>query len=132
MRYLLDTNTVSDMLRNPNGRPARRCRILGHGNVSISAIVAAELRFGAIRRGDPALARRLDEFIDSVDVRPFEAPADAFYGVLRARLETTGSVIGAVDLFIAAHALALDRILVTDNEREFGRIEGLTVENWLR
>ncbi len=132
MRYLLDTNVVSDMIRHPSGRPARRYRTLGRGSASISAIVAAELRFGATRRGDPALIHRLNEFIDSIDVQPFEPPADEFYGVLRAKLETAGAMIGAVDLFIAAHALALDRILVTDNEREFARIDGLTVENWLR
>jgi tRNA(fMet)-specific endonuclease VapC len=131
VRYLLDTNIASDMIRHPAGRPARRYRAVGYGSVSISAIVAAELRFGAAKRADADLSGRVSEFIEAVDVIPFGPPADEAYGILRASLETSGRVIGGVDLFIAAHALALHRILVTDNVREFSRIDGLAVENWL-
>jgi tRNA(fMet)-specific endonuclease VapC len=132
VRYLLDTNIVSDMIRHPAGRPARRYRSLGYGRASISVVVAAELRFGAAKRGDPHLSDRISQFIEAVDVIPFGPPADEAYGILRAALEASGQVIGGVDLFIAAHALALERILVTDNVREFSRIDGLAVENWLR
>lgn len=132
MRYLLDTNIASDMLRYPDGRPARRHRALGRGSASISVIVAAELRFGARKKGDARLSLRVDEFLGSLDVLPFESPADAFYATVRSDLESMGRVISANDMFIAAHALALDRILVTDNERDFGRIESLQIENWLR
>ncbi len=120
------------MIRNPGGRPARRYRTLGTGSVAISVMVAAELRFGAAKRGDPRLLRRVDEFVGGIDVRPFEVPADAVYGDLRARLESHGITIGALDMLIAAHAMALDCTLVTDNVREFSRIDGLAVENWLR
>jgi tRNA(fMet)-specific endonuclease VapC len=132
MRYLLDTNIVSDMIRNPQGRPARRHRTLGKRSASVSVIVAAELRFGALKKGAVDLARRVDAFLETVDVLPFEPPADAFYASVRAALEVSGRSISANDLFIAAHALALDRVLVTDNERDFVRIDRLVVENWLR
>ena len=81
---------------------------------------------------DARLTARIVEFLDTVDVIPFETPADDFYASVRADLERRGLVVSANDMFIAAHALALDRILVTDNERDFGRIDGLSVENWLR
>ncbi len=132
MRYLLDTSIASDMIRNPRGRPARRHRTLGRAGASVSIFVAAELRFGARKKDDAALTARVEEFLQSVDVIPFDAPADDFYAVLRSDLERRGLSIGANDLFIAAHTLALDRILVTDNERDFRRIDGLVIENWLR
>ena len=120
------------MIRNPQGRPARRHRVLGRASASVSIIVAAELRFGARKKGDIDLTSRIEEFLKTVDVIPFESPADAFYASVRADLERRGLGIGANDMFIAAHALALDRIVVTDNERDFGRVAGLAMENWLR
>lgn len=132
MRYLLDTNIASDMIRNPQGRPARRHRTLGRASAGVSIVVAAELRFGARKKGHVALTGRIEEFLGSVDVIPFDMPADEVYASLRADLERRGLVVNANDMFIAAHTLALDRILVTDNERDFRRIDGLSVENWLR
>jgi tRNA(fMet)-specific endonuclease VapC len=132
VRYLLDTNIASDMIRNPQGRPARRHRTLGRAGASVSIFVAAELRFGARKKDNAGLTARIEEFLQSVDVLPFDAPADDFYAVLRSDLERRGLSIGANDMFIAAHALALERILVTDNERDFARIDGLAIENWLR
>lgn len=132
MRYLLDTNIASDMIRNPQGRAARRHRVLGRAGASVSIVVAAELRFGARKKNHADLTARIEEFLRTVDVIPFDAPADDFYALLRSDLERRGLSIGANDMFIAAHALALDRILVTDNERDFSRIDGLAIENWLR
>lgn len=132
MRYLLDTNIASDMIRNPQGRPARRHRALGRTSASVSIVVAAELRFGARKKNDSGLTARIEEFLGAVDVIPFAMPADDFYASVRADLERRGLVVSANDMFIAAHALALDRILVTDNERDFARIGGLAIENWLR
>jgi tRNA(fMet)-specific endonuclease VapC len=132
MRYLLDTNIASDMIRNPQGRPARRHRTLGRASAGVSIVVAVELRFGARKKGDAALTARIEEFLGSVDVIPFDTPADDYYAMVRADLEGRGLVVSANDMFIAAHALALDRILVTDNERDFGRVDGLSIENWLR
>ena len=132
MRFLLDTNIVSDLVRRPRGRIAGRIAEIGEGRVCTSIIVAAELRYGAVKRASPRLSAQLEAVLGALDVLAFEWPADTVYGELRARLEQTGNPIGANDLLIAAQALALRHAVVTDNEREFSRIEDLSVENWLR
>jgi tRNA(fMet)-specific endonuclease VapC len=132
VRFLLDTNILSHLVRNPRGRTTDRIARVGEQQVGTSIIVAAELRYGAAEKGSSRLFARLEKILDALEVVPFEAPADSFYGGLRARLERTGRLIGANDLLIAAHALALDCIVVTDNEQEFSRVEGLELENWLR
>lgn len=132
MRYLLDTNILSDLIRHPQGRVAEQIRLVGEGEVCTSVIVAAELRFGAAKRGSARLAAQFEAVLSVLDVVPFEQPADEAYGTIRAQLEQAGTPIGGNDLLIAAHAKALDCTVVTDNEREFGRIEGLACENWLR
>ena len=132
MRYLLDTNIVSDLVRNPRGPVARRIRQVGQPQVCTSIIVAAELRYGAEKRGSLRLTAQLEAVLGALDVLPFEAPADAAYGLLRARLEQVGQPIGGNDLLIAAQVIALGYTLVTDNEREFARIDELPSENWLR
>jgi len=132
MRYLLDTNILSDLVRNPQGRVTERIRDIGEGQVCTSIFVAAELRFGAAKRQSPRLSAQLRVVLDAIDVLPFEAPADAVYGRLRAHLERAGQPVGGNDLLIAAQAIALGHTIVTDNEREFGRIEELPVHNWLR
>lgn len=132
MRFLLDTNMVSDLVRNPHGRVAGRIAETGEARVCTSIIVAAELRYGAAKRASSRLSAQLEAVLGALDVLAFEAPADAVYGELRTRLEQTGKPIGANDLLIAAHALTLRHTIVTDNEREFSRIEKLPVENWLR
>ena len=132
MRYLLDTNIVSDLVRNPQGQVTERIRAIGDAQVCTSIIVAAELRYGAAKRGSPKLTAQLEAVLGAMEVLPFEAPADAAYGLLRARLEQAGRPIGGNDLLIAAQVMALHHTLVTDNEREFARIEDLPHENWLR
>ena len=131
-RYLLDTNIVSDLVRNPQGRATRRIREVGEAQVCTSIIVAAELRYGAVKRGSPRLTNQLEAVLGALEVLPFEAPADAAYGLLRARLDRTGRPIGGNDVLIAAQAVALGHTIVTDNEREFARIDDLPRENWLR
>jgi tRNA(fMet)-specific endonuclease VapC len=132
MRYLLDTNIVSDLVRNPQGEVATHVRKVGEQHVCTSIIVAAELRYGADKKGSPRLSSQLDAVLGVLEVLPFEAPADTSYGLLRSRLEKRGTPIGANDLLIAAQALALGYVIVTDNEREFSRVEGLRAQNWLR
>jgi tRNA(fMet)-specific endonuclease VapC len=132
MRYLLDTNIISDLIRAPHGRAASRIQVVGEALVRTSIIVAAELRFGALRRGSTRLTARLEAVLGVLEIAPFEAPADAVYGRIRAQLEQAGTPIGGNDLLIAAQAVALGDTIVTDNEREFGRVEGLSMENWLR
>ena len=132
MRYLLDTNILSDLVRNPQGRIAEHIRKVGEGQICTSIIVAAELRYGAEKKGSPRLAAQLEAVLGALDVLPFETPADAAYGLIRTRIEHAGKPIGGNDLLIAAHAIALGCTVVTDNDREFARIDGLPRENWLR
>lgn len=132
MRYLLDTNIVSDLVRNPQGRVAQRIRDVGEAQICTSVIVAAELRYGAAKKGSQRLTAQLEAVLGALDVLPFEIPADAAYGQLRARLEQSGQPIGGNDMLIAAQAAALDHTIVTDNEREFSRIPDVRCENWLR
>lgn len=132
MRYLLDTNIVSDLVRNPQGKVAQHIRKVGEAQVSTSIIVAAELRYGATKKGSPRLSAQLEAVLGALEVLPFEVPADAAYGLLRTRLEQAGRPIGANDLLIAAQALSLSYTIITDNEREFAHVEDLRRENWLR
>jgi tRNA(fMet)-specific endonuclease VapC len=129
---MLDTNILSDLVRNPQGRVAARIAEVGEQAICTSIIVAAELRFGAAKKGSERLTLQLERILSAIDIQPFDAPADAAYADLRAQLETAGLPIGGNDMLIAAHALATDCSLVTDNEREFSRVPGLSVENWLR
>jgi tRNA(fMet)-specific endonuclease VapC len=132
MHYLLDTNIVSDLIRNPLGRVARHIRKVGEAQVCTSIIVAAELRYGATKRGSPRLSSQLEAVLGALAVLPFEMPADAAYGLLRTRLEQVGRPIGANDLLIAAQTLSLGYTLVTDNEKEFAHVADLRRENWVR
>ena len=130
MRYMLDTNIVSEMIRNPAGRAAQRARAAAEF-VCISVIVAAELRYDCARNGSPQLLRRVEEFLSEVPVLPFDVPADSDYGGIRAELEAAGRPIGSNDLLIAAHACVLAATVVTANVGAFRRVPGLNVENWL-
>jgi tRNA(fMet)-specific endonuclease VapC len=132
VRYLLDTNVLSDLVRQPGGRVVERIKNVGEQNVCTSIIVAAELRYGAAKKASSRLTAQLDAILQAIDVLALEPPADAVYGSVRASLEQFGQSIGANDMLIASHALALGYTLVTDNEREFRRIKDLHVENWLR
>jgi tRNA(fMet)-specific endonuclease VapC len=132
MRYLLDTNILSDLVRNPHGRVMEKVSQVGAENVCTSIIVAAELRFGATKKQSARLTSQLEAILSALDVLPFEAPADSVYAEIRTNLERTGKIIGGNDLLIAAHGLASGCIVVTDNQGEFVRVPGLSVENWLR
>lgn len=131
-RYLLDTNILSDLVRNPRGPVAERIRRVGEAQVCTSIIVASELRYGAAKRGSAKLTSQLEAVLGAIDILPLEAPADVIYGELRARLERAGTPIGGNDLLIAAQAVALGHTIVTANEAEFARIDELMHENWLR
>ena len=132
MRYLLDTNIVSDLVRNPQGKVVQHIRKVGEAQVCTSIIVAAELRYGATKKGSPRLSAQLEAVLGALEVLPFQAPADAAYGLLRTRLEQAGRPVGANDLLIAAQALSLGYTVITDNEKEFAHVEDLRRENWLR
>jgi len=130
-RYLLDTNIVSDLIRNPSGLVAGRILALGQDTVCISIVVACELRYGAARKGSTRLSARVAALLEQVAVLPLASGVDREYALLRSELERAGSPIGPNDLFIAAHARALGLTVVTANVREFSRVSGLEVQNWL-
>jgi tRNA(fMet)-specific endonuclease VapC len=130
-RYLLDTNIISDLVRHPRGRVAERLREVGAAHVCTSIIVVAELQFGALKKRSAKLARQLEEICAAIDILPFDHAAANSYAIIRWQLETSGRPIGANDLLIAAHALAADCTLVTNNMGEFQRIERLVLDNWL-
>lgn len=130
-RFLLDTNILSHLIRNPQGIVADRITRHGEGSVCTSIIVAGELRFGAEKSPSDKLRKRVGQVLALMDVLPFEAPADRHYAGIRHHLERQGTPIGPNDLLIAAHARSLDLTLVTANIDEFSRVPGLRVENWL-
>ncbi len=127
---MLDTNIVSELIRNPTGLAAQRAREAGDA-VCVSVIVATELRYGCAKEGSAQLLRRVEEFLSAVPVLPFDVPADREYGGIRAELEAAGRPIGSNDLLIAAHAHTLGATVVTANVGEFQRIRGLSVQNWM-
>ena len=127
---MLDTNVVSDLVRQPNGSVASRVTGLEQGAFGISVVVAAELHYGAARSGSPRLRRQLDAVLSAIEMVPLDEPADRHYGMIRSELERIGRPIGHNDLLIAAHARALGATLVTNNTREFGRVADLDIEDW--
>ncbi len=128
---MLDTNIVSELARNPQGPVAKRIGDVGPDTICVSIITAAELRYGCAKKGSPRLLAQIEAILGSVQVLALDVPADTEYGGIRAELEAAGKPIGPNDLFIAAHAYALEAILVTANVGEFSRIRALKVENWL-
>jgi tRNA(fMet)-specific endonuclease VapC len=129
--YLLDTNAVSDLIRHPQGAVAEHLSVVGEEAVCTSVVVAAELRYGAAKSGSTRISDRVDLILSALEVLPLKPPADRHYGAIRHQLTTQGTPIGPNDLLIAAHARALDLTVVTANVREFSRVQGLKVENWL-
>lgn len=130
-RYLLDTDIVSDLARNPGGPAAQSLLKAGVDRVATSIVVAAELRFGLARINAPRLGSRVAQILANLEVLPLDVPIDEHYADIRSKLERSGTPIGPNDLLIAAHARALDLTLVSGNQREFARVKGLRVENWL-
>lgn len=130
-RYMLDTNIISDLVKNPQGKAAKRIAKVGEDNICTSIIVAAELRYGCAKSGSKRLLKAVKDLLSEIPVLPFDAPADAEYGGIRSELEAAGKPIGSNDLLIAAHAYATGATIVTANVDEFKRVRGLSVENWL-
>jgi tRNA(fMet)-specific endonuclease VapC len=133
--YLLDTNILSNMMRNPTGLAAQQFRTALSKNdaadISMSVIVQCELLFGLRRLTHPRWQTHYELLLRSVTVRPLDSEVAAQYANLRTLLEGGGTPIGANDTLIAAHALALGATLVSA-DAEFTRVPGLQVENWLQ
>lgn len=127
---MLDTNALSELIRNPQGILAQRLNALEPDTVCTSIVAACELRFGARRKGSAALTQRVEQLLHALTVLPLDTPADEHYADIRATLERSGTPIGSHDLIIAAHARSRGMTLLTRNLREFQRVPGLTVEDW--
>jgi tRNA(fMet)-specific endonuclease VapC len=128
---MLDTNVCIALIKQAPAKMLRKLQSCQAGDVGISSITLAELRFGA----DKSMARQknhqaLDEFVLPLDIASFDELAAQYYGLIRTDLERKGTPIGSLDTLIGAHALSLSTTLVTNNTREFTRIPGLTVVNW--
>ncbi|HEY0513577.1 MAG TPA: PIN domain-containing protein [Thermoanaerobaculia bacterium] len=130
-RYLLDTNILSDLLRNPDGRAVQGVARVGEATICTSIVVACELRYGAAKTGSARLSERVESLLESLEVLPLDKESDRRYAEVRVHLDQRGRPIGPNDLLIAAHALALNLTLVTANVEEFARVPDLRVESWL-
>src|SRR5213080_3178117 len=130
-RYMLDTDTCSYIMKRSNDAVLKRLQDVRVSDVCISVITKSELLFGvemSPRRNQDEVA--LNAFLGHVEVLDFPDAAAAHYANIRAELKRRGAMIGANDLFIAAHALSLGLTLVTNNTHEFGRVQNLVIENW--
>ena len=131
MRVMLDTNICIYVIKRHPQEVIERFRSFAVGEIGVSVITLAELQYGASKSSQPKRNHEaLQQFVSPLRVADFDRRASAVYGDLRPKLERRGRPIGAMDLLIAAHALSLDVPLVTNNEKEFGRVAGLVVENW--
>ena len=131
LAWMLDTNTLSALIKNPRGALVERLAAVDADTLCTSIVVACELRFGAQRRESAALSAKVEELLSNLTVLALDGEADRHYADIRSALEKAGTPIGNHDLFIAAHARAQGLTLVTHNLREFQRVPGLRVENWL-
>jgi len=129
--YLLDTNTCVYIIRQRPEAAFRRLDQTASGEVALSVITAFELQVGALRAQGRRYPEGIARFLREFTILPLEDTAREAYGRVRTGLERRGEAIGAHDMLIAAHALALDATLVTNNQREFRRIAGLRIENWV-
>ncbi|EWY41584.1 transcriptional regulator [Skermanella stibiiresistens SB22] len=129
--HRLETNIISDLIKNLRGKVAQRLLAVGDEAIRTSIIVAGEPRYGCARKASARLLQRVDDVLDIIPVLPFDVPAEIAYGRIRCDLELDGQLIGGNDPLIAAPARALGMTLVTAGIREFRWIADLTVENWL-
>jgi tRNA(fMet)-specific endonuclease VapC len=130
-RYLLDTNIVSDVMKNPEGLAERLLRKNADAEIGISLVVKGEIVFGLARNRDAKGGKRFEALLEAIEVWPMHEAVADIYGAVRARMERLGAKMGVNDMWIAAHSLMLDATLVTDDQA-FSRVPGLKIENWLR
>lgn len=130
MLRTLDTNICRYILRKRPESLVQRFSALDVGDVWISVSVAAELRFGAAKLGSDVFMAVIEGWIAGFEVRPWPVEASSYYAQVRQSLDSQGQPIGNMDLMIAAHALAEDSVVITNNAREFHRVPGLAVEEW--
>jgi len=132
MRYLLDTDICIYIINERPIQAMARFRRERIGDIGVSSLTAAELAYGAEKSGSARNRQALEKFLAPLEIAAFDETAFRHYGRLRADLERRGQLIGSMDMLIAAHALALNAILVTNNTREFERVSDLYLENWVK
>jgi len=131
MRYLIDTNICIYIMNERPAEVIRKFRQTDVGDIGISSITVSELQYGVSKSGHREKnQQRLNEFLLPMRILPFDENAARCYGDIRCQLEKQGQIIGPLDLLIAAHAMSEQLIIVTNNDKEFRRIQNLTVENW--
>lgn len=131
MKYLLDTNICIYIINHRPEKVLKRFYQYEIGDIGTSAISAGELAFGVEKSGSTRNRVALAKFFTPLEILPFDEKAIWHYGKLRAALQRQGNLIGPLDMLIAAHALSLSMTLVTNNTKEFSRIENLALENWV-
>ena len=132
MEYLLDTNICIYIIKKKPIEVLNKLRSIPLYSVAVSSITVAELEYGVRKSTQPQKNQEaLNEFLSALTIVDFNSQAAVEYGAIRTQLEAKGTPIGSLDMLIAAHAKAVNLTLVTNNEREFSRIEGLKIENWL-
>lgn len=129
--YLLDTNVISELIKNPRGVVFSKIKKVGEDTICTSIIVAYESKFGARKKNSQKLIEKVEIILDSIEILPLTHPVEQYYAEIRRDLEQQGQPIGGNDLLIAAHCLSLGLTLVTANIREFSRISNLKIENWI-
>ena len=133
MKYILDTNICIYIIKKKPSQVFEKFKDLPLGSVGISSITLAELAYGvkkSVQSEKNQIA--LNQFLVPLDIVEFDANAAVEYGIIRAKLERAGIPIGPLDMLIASHVKSLDLTLVTNNEKEFKRVDGLTIENWTK
>ncbi len=131
-KYILDTNICIYIIKKKPARVFKRFKELTPGSVGISSITLAEMQYGIGKSSKPAQNQEaLNHFLLPLDILDFNTSAALEYGKIRSSLEKEGTPIGPLDMLIAAHALSVDAVLVTNNTREFKRVSGLKIENWV-
>ena len=133
MKYMLDTNICIYIIKQKPKNVIKRFRNAKVSEIGISSITLSELEYGAMKSVKPEQNRiALAQFIAPIEIRAYDDAAAQHYGEIRAYLEEQGTPIGSLDLLIAAHALSLKSILITNNEKEFKRVANLKIKNWAK
>ena len=133
IKYLLDTNICIYIMNRRPIEIIHKFKQFNVGEIGISTITVSELQYGAVKSDNPKLnVQRVEEFLVPLELIPYDLNAANFYGEIRYNLEKRGQVIGPLDMLIAAHALSNHIILVTNNEKEFQRVNNLRIENWIK
>lgn len=133
MNYLIDTNICIYIMNNQPPEVIQRFKSKDVGQIGISSITVSELYYGVSKsKYRKKNSTRLEEFLTPFEILAYDQKASKFYGEIRAQLEKSGDIIGPLDLLIAAHALSLNLVLITNNKKEFNLVKSLKIENWVK